>query len=880
VSSKCRALVVLLLIAGCLAAAGGKLMLSEAETGPMTIGLVQGYRFDPLAGVPELPSALVASHVSREHDYYLVQFAGAIRPEWKRNAERLGAELLWYVPRYAYVARIPVARVEAIRELPEVRWIGLDQPAYKLFPGLDRVDGYQTLIVVFHAAEDGLALIEELKALGCRNVVPEFNAWNKSVKLEVDGSQIPAIARLPGVYWIEPYGEITPDNVDAQWVDQKGYDGTSDTSRPIWRRNITGRNMLVGLTDQQLAMTHDLFRDTLNNTPGPNHRKVVRYFGTQGSSSHGTHTSGTLCGNDEPAGGSSLYDGVAKDARLVYQYYSSFPSGWDMNVWFARPDSGLDITVDSLRAWNHSMSLSRKDTYNTYVFTDMTADQFVWNHRRFLHCNSMGNLTTNQMGHPVNAKSIISTGGTQNGTLCRNIYSSTSRGPTLDGRRKPQLVSPAENVISANSSNPSGYISMSGTSMATPNMTASTALIRQYFRKGFYPTGDTLTGTPREISAALNKAVAIVGADNDVTGYTVPDNNIGWGRIDLDSSLYFAGDESKLWVTDDTTGLQTGDSAMFLIDVADAGRPFRVALCWTDYPGTMRAAWILVNDLDLTTISPSGTEYKGSVYASGQSTPGGIYDTLNVEECTRINEPEIGTWKVKVKGRLVPQGPQPFALAAIGKFGAGGPVHDVGVREILAPRGVVDSGTVVVPRAVVVNSGTADETFYVRFVIGVGYADSSEVTLATGAVDTLGFADWYASPLGYVATECATLLSGDVNPANDVVQDSVRVDPLSGISRESELPVRLTLDAVRPNPFRTAAVLRYGLPGMSRVELRVYSAAGELVRTLVSGIQPAGYRNVRWDGCDEHSRSVGRGVYYARLVAGTTSLPTKLVKLD
>ena len=67
-------------------------------------------------------------------------------------------------------------------------WVGLDQPAYKLFPGLDRADGFQTLIVVFHAAEDGFALIEELKSLGARNVVPEFNAWNKSVKLEVDGS--------------------------------------------------------------------------------------------------------------------------------------------------------------------------------------------------------------------------------------------------------------------------------------------------------------------------------------------------------------------------------------------------------------------------------------------------------------------------------------------------------------------------------------------------------------------------------------------------------------------------------------------------------------------------------------------------------------------
>lgn len=876
---KCRTLVALLLTVGCLVAAGGKLVLTEAETGPMTIGLVQGYRFDPLAGVPELPSALVASHASREYDYYLVQFVGAIRPEWKRNAERLGAELLWYVPRYAYVARIPTAKVEAIRELPEVRWVGLDQPAYKLFPGLDRADGFQTLIVVFHAAEDGFALIEELKALGARNVVPEFNAWNKSVKLDISGSQIPAIARLPGVYWIEPFGEITPDNVDVQWVDQKGYTGTADTSRPIWRHGVTGRSVLVGLTDQQLAMTHDLFRDTLNNTPGPNHRKVVRYFGTIGSASHGTHTGGTLCGDDEPVRGTSLNDGLAKHARLVFQYYSELPTNWDMNTWFARPDSGLNISVDSLRAWNHSMSLSRKDTYNIYIFTDMTTDQFVWAHRHFLHCNSMGNFGTNQMGHPVMAKDIISTGGTQNGVSCRTIYSSTSRGPTQDGRRKPQLVSPAENVMSANNANPSGYVSMSGTSMATPNMTASTALIRDYFRKGFYPTGDTLTGSPLEISAALNKAVAIVGADNNVTSYTVPDNNIGWGRVDLDSSLYFAGDDSRLWVADDTVGLVTGDSVIYPVEVTDAGRPFRVSLCWSDFPGTMRAAYILVNDLDLTVISPTGTEYKGSVYTGGQSTPGGIHDSVNVEECTRLNTPETGTWKVKVKARNVPQGPQPFALAAIGILGSSA-VHDVGVNEILAPLGTLDSGTVVAPQAVIENFGTADETFYVRFQIGVSYSDSQEVTLATGVTDTLTFVDWIAGPLGYLATNCATLLSGDVNPGNDLIQDSVRVIPQSGIAREGEIPLRLTLDAVRPNPFRTAAVLRYGLPGTARVELRIYSAAGGLVRTLVSGVQPAGYRNVRWDGRDELNRSVSRGVYYARLVAGVASLPAKLVKLD
>jgi hypothetical protein len=54
----------------------------------------------------------------------------------------------------------------------------------------------------------------------------------------------------------------------------------------------------------------------------------------------------------------------------------------------------------------------------------MTADQFIWNHRKFTHCNSMGNLRTNQMGHPVNAKDIIAVGATHNGIDCRYCHTS------------------------------------------------------------------------------------------------------------------------------------------------------------------------------------------------------------------------------------------------------------------------------------------------------------------------------------------------------------------------------------------------------------------------------------------------------------------------
>jgi hypothetical protein len=495
-----------------------------------------------------------------------------------------------------------------------------------------------------------------------------------------------------------------------------------------------------------------------------------------------------------------------------------------------------------------------------------------------MHCNSMGNYGMNQMGHPVMAKDIISTGGTEPGTSCRTFYTTSSRGPTQDGRRKPGLISPADGIYSADYSNPSGYTSLSGTSMATPNMTASMALIRNYFQLGFYPTGDSTTGTKMGISAALNKAVGIVGADNDMTGYTAPDNNIGWGRVDLDSSLYFAGDTSKLWVKDETLGLATGDSVMFPINVTSAAKPFRVTLCWTDYPGTMRAALILVNNLDLTTISPTGTEYKGNVYSGGQSATGGIYDTLNVEECTRLNSPELGTWTIKIKARNAPQGPQPFGLAAIGVFEeAAPPAHDVGATAIIAPVDSVDSGATVSPRAVVGNFGTSPETFVARFTVSDGYSDTTSVTLAAGAVDTVQFEDWTALTLGTFTTRCSTQLAGDENPANDKTTDSVRVVPFTGIEEQGSLPRAFSLGKAVPNPTTGSTTIRFGIPRPSRVRLGIYSAAGTRVATLANSAFAPGYYSVNWKPGTGNWTLLPAGVYLMRMEADRFTATHKLV---
>jgi len=871
---KSLALVLLAVLSVGAAYAVPKLTLPAAETGPMNICLVQGYEFDPLEQTPNLPAEYTIDGFAGEYGYYLIQFPGPVRPEWKAAVERAGAELLWYQPEYAFIARVRNSRAAAIAALPEVRWMGLDQPGYKLLRGLENCDGPQTLIVVFYYPEDEQGLLGQIQALGATGILTEFNQWNNSVKLTIDGSRIADLARLPGVFWIEPYGDVTPDNADMSWVDQKGY-ASGDTSRPVWRKGVNGSSVIVGLTDSPMWTGHDLFRDPVNNTPSPTHRKIIKYNGSQGSDSHGTHTCGTLCGNDSTVGGSSWNDGLARNARVYFQNYNVFPSGWDMNVWFAGPESG---TV-GLRAFNHSMSLSRKDTFNQYVFSDMTADQFVWNHRKFLHCNSMGNYGTNQMGHPVAAKSIISTGATMNGVSCRSIATYTSRGPTTDGRRKPQLCTPGDNLYSASNSSANGYVAMSGTSMATPNMTAGMALIRDYFRKGFYPTGDSTTGTKTEISAALNKAVGIVGADNDVSGYTVPDNNVGWGRLDLDSSLYFAGDSSMLWVMDETLGLQTGDSAVYTVNVASPGRPLRVAMCYSDYPGTARASKIIVNDISLTTINPTGTEYKGNVWSGGQSQTGGNYDTLNVEECTRNNAPAIGTWTIKVKARNVPNGPQPYALAVIGTFGSMDR-HDVGTTRILAPVGQVDSGDAVIPEAIVRNYGTFEEDFDVVFWIGTDYSDTSNMILSAGETDTVDFTEWDAEQLGWFQVRCSTMLDGDAGPANDRARDSVRVIPLSGVGEGGMVPTRFVLEKGNPNPFADQTAIRFGVPRTTEVELAIYSASGQLVRRLHSGAVRPGYYQAVWNARDDAGRLVSRGIYYCRFSSEGLTDTRKLVRVE
>ncbi len=84
--------------------------------------------------------------------------------------------------------------------------------------------------------------------------------------------------------------------------------------------------------------------------------------------------------------------------------------------------------------------------------------------------------------------------------------------------------------------------------------------------------------------------------------------------------------------------------------------------------------------------------------------------------------------------------------------------------------------------------------------------------------------------------------------------------------------------AASPQPFHDRVALAFSLPAAGDATITIHDLAGRRVRTLVHGPQLAGAQVAPWDGRDERGRSVGAGVYYARLVTGSGSARTTLVR--
>jgi hypothetical protein len=120
---------------------------------------------------------------------------------------------------------------------------------------------------------------------------------------------------------------------------------------------------------------------------------------------------------------------------------------------------------------------------------------------------------------------------------------------------------------------------------------------------------------------------------------------------------------------------------------------------------------------------------------------------------------------------------------------------------------------------------------------------------------------------------------GDIDYTPYLTSDpgsSPRILPGDG---ESLGQSKFLLDQNWPNPFNPATIIRFTLPSDGQVSLRVYNAAGQVVRTVVDEPREAGSHEELWDGCDDSGRRLASGVYFARLVVDGKTRVKKLALL-
>jgi hypothetical protein len=438
---------------------------------------------------------------------------------------------------------------------------------------------------------------------------------------------------------------------------------------------------------------------------------------------HGSHVAGTVAG-EWPTGvvlpswdvtttpGYDYYEGNAFGAKIVFQDLSRPDSIYiypppDLNDY--NPPSGiypgsvgLFPQAMSDGAYIHSDSWGG-GAYQSYDSYSQDVDEMMWNNPDFLIVFANGNdgPGVGTITPPATAKDCLSVGAAETsndgyGHNSENVASFSSWGPTDYWTRvKPDVVAPGyyissarNNDITDGSSPNDGLIAYAGTSMATPAVAASAALIREYFMMGHYDPVGASTGFmspgPFTPSAALMKAMVIDSAQpmtGKNTGGTIPAPGQGWGRVLLDNALYFAGDKRSLLVDDFRTGLDSEGIAApslkeYTITVAP-GQPLDLTLAYTDPPATAGSAAQMINILFLEVDHPNGVDYYLSGdknFANGESIkspPDVIFP--DVVQKVRINNPDPGVYTIRVRAFSTDQvqpgwNVQPYALAVSGNL--------------------------------------------------------------------------------------------------------------------------------------------------------------------------------------------------------------------
>lgn len=419
----------------------------------------------------------------------------------------------------------------------------------------------------------------------------------------------------------------------------------------------TGAGYVLGMWDQGPVFNHaDL---------------VGRLFNMDGgaTASHANHVAGTIAGD-----GSNSVSGGFPAWSLAGGSPQAILKAWDWNNPWVEQTMESSSMLAANNSWCYSVVIGGiwyYGNFGEYFAQCADLDKIVRNSNMNIVVaagNYRGaynplNWIYNTIPAPATAKNGITVGAVvHNNPAVLAPFSSF--GPTNDNRIKPDICAVGTNVTSTWKYGDAGhnfqYKADSGTSMAAPMVTGSLPHLAKRMSQVF--PMNVFTDTDVHIKAALlNTATDIVSLG--------PDHQSGWGRMNVEKAVqsfrwsktdYSGHNYDDFYTSNNEGAISNGKTHSYDLIVPAGSTPVKVMLVWADVEGSVFTNKRLVNDLDLTITQGSATFRPWVVPTAGAIATTGTNAVDNVEQVYAVLP--AGTYKVNVKGTLVPFPGQKYAL--------------------------------------------------------------------------------------------------------------------------------------------------------------------------------------------------------------------------
>ncbi len=568
---------------------------------PYSLGFISE-SFTPTQGLDERLQTKVQefsnpNYMGKNYTYGFIMITGRVTSEKLQSITNYGIELLGYHPSHTYKAKIPLGKVNEIKDLPFVKWIGYSTLKQKLHPNLfDKITVINNEVFVNDFSKDeeipiyinlfnndvGSEFKNILKQKGVN--VFEYNKKLLSYRAFLTPNILKEIINLDFVLAVE--GEAKTIPLHDESMPSIGAD--------YLRNSYDGSGISIGIIDSGYNENHlDLSSITTCNDYSPDNDCTI-----DNCNGHGTHIGGTILGRGNA---NSKYKGVATGvtdviiAKIARSGCTIFTSDFLNAInWIGDIVSPPDV-----------VSISIGTPYANCTGTDQgsrNADSNVYDDDQILviaagNCGPGGNAAQCSPIVPGASETILSPGCAKNIITVGSVWDSgegiiddvnsySSRGPTGDGRKKPDIVAPGCGINSTDYQDNNGYKKLCGTSMATPHVSGLIATLLEHY--------SWLKGNTSKVKALITAKALVHGGDISNVG-----NTYGHGKVDSYLSHWIR-DNSNGWKSGSISGEVNATTWQYydLIVPSDADR-LVVVMTWTEPAASAGASYAVINDLDL-----------------------------------------------------------------------------------------------------------------------------------------------------------------------------------------------------------------------------------------------------------------------------------------